>query len=157
MNRALLALQAVNRDLERAKILARSTNYRQLTDAGASLLLNRFYSTKKRALRCRHVTGTRMRRLRATILRRSFQYWRTVVRKLAQTPGLRNWAGAHLLSLSEREQLFDPNNWVVRLLGTDPDLFRGVITAINNNAPLSTGLHDPYWRCLKLTLSITRL
>ena len=159
MNHSPTALHVINRDLQRARTLARNSNYQNLTPAQTLLLLNRFYSVKKRALRCRFVTGTRTRQLRATILRTAFRCWRAVIRRLARIPGLRDWAANHLTLLSQREGLFNPNNWAVRLLGTDPSLFWGVIPAIADNAPVTARfqLCDPYWRCLKLNPSTARL
>ena len=159
MNRPPATLYIINRDLSRARTLARNINYSNLTRTEALLLLDRFYAIKKRALRCRFVTGAPARKLRATILRASFQCWRTVIRRLARMPGLHNWAANHLTSLSQQYNLFDPNDWVIRLLGTDPGIFLGVIPTITENAPTTARSQpcDPYWRCLKLKLSTARL
>ncbi len=150
-------LTAIRRDWRRLNL--RQVPVVQLGPAAIRNLLVHLSSLKARLTRCRRVISAQARSLRARLLRSLFLGWRTVLRKAVQVPHLQGIAVEHVLNQAHATHLFDTNNWVPRILATDPALFRGLIPQINISAPHSAQGHirDPFWRALRANLSVARL
>ena len=159
MNRAPQTLQVIRDDLHRCELASRQTDFPRLTPNGARGLLQRFYSIRRRANNCRFVFSSHARALRARILRRAFQAWRSSIRKMLDTATLRDWVVAHIRTTGGQVSIFDPNNWTIRLLCLEWPSFQHDISTAMAGVPLTAQQQpqDPYWRALKLNLSHRQL
>ena len=159
MNIIPSSLAAIRRDYNRIRTRIRQSNPAHQTARRVLPNLHHLTTLRTRLLRCRFITSSAARRVRAQLLRSSFSLWRSLLKRLASIPSLTGAVTRHIRQLFNDIPLLDPHHWAIRLTVFDPQILPQLLPEMQALIPPSVFLTapDPYWRALKGNLSTAPL